>query len=105
MIWLSLGWTVDIGDGLPFEECKHLLRVVGVKASDYYSTVDTRRLCRQNAAVEAHSHLDKCAFKNIQFAMIDKWEKQLSQPSQITKDEPFGIIKGRVVGEIFSPLR
>jgi hypothetical protein len=37
--------------------------------------------------------------------MIDQWEKQLSQPSQITKDEPFGLIKGRVVGEIFSPLQ
>jgi hypothetical protein len=37
--------------------------------------------------------------------MIDKWEKQLSQPSQITKDEPIGIIQGRVVGEIFSPLQ
>ncbi len=44
--------------------------MVGVKASDYYSTVDTRWLRRQDAAVEAHSHLDKCALKKIQFAVV-----------------------------------
>jgi hypothetical protein len=55
---------------------------MGVKASDYYSTVDTRWLCRQNAAVEAHSHLDKCAFKKIQFAVL--YDRQMRKAIEST---------------------